>query len=35
MFILYLEVNIAKQLIDIIIRELILRFGTLEELIID
>ncbi len=33
MFILYLESIIVEQLIDIIIRELILKFGMLEEFI--
>jgi hypothetical protein len=33
MFILYLESIIAEQLIDTIIRELVLRFGILEEFI--
>jgi hypothetical protein len=35
MFILYLKSIIAEQLIDIVIRELILRFRILEEFIID
>ncbi len=35
MFILYLESIIVEQLIDIVIREIILRFGILEEFIID
>jgi hypothetical protein len=33
MFILYLESIIAEQLIDIIIRELVLKFRILEEFI--
>jgi hypothetical protein len=33
MFILYLESIIVEQLTDIIIRELVLRFGTLKEFI--
>jgi hypothetical protein len=33
MFILYLESIIVRQLIDIVIRELVLRFGILEEFI--
>jgi hypothetical protein len=33
MFILYLESIIVGQLVDIVIRELILRFGILEEFI--
>jgi hypothetical protein len=33
MFILYLESIIVEQLIDIIIRELISKFGILEEFI--
>ncbi len=35
MFILYLKSTIAKQLVDIVIRELVLRFGILEEFIIN
>jgi hypothetical protein len=35
MFILYLESIIVEQLIDTIVRELVLRFGMLEEFIID
>jgi hypothetical protein len=35
MFILYLESTIVGQLIDIVIRKLILRFGILEEFIIN
>jgi hypothetical protein len=35
MFILYLESIIVEQLIDIIIRELILKFRILEEFIIN
>jgi hypothetical protein len=33
MFILYLESTIVEQLIDIVIRELVLKFGILEEFI--
>jgi hypothetical protein len=33
MFILYLESMIVEQLIDIVIRELVLKFGILEEFI--
>jgi hypothetical protein len=33
MFILYLETIIVKQLADIVIRELVLRFGILEEFV--
>jgi hypothetical protein len=33
MFILYLESIIIEQLIDIVIQELVLRFGILEEFI--
>jgi hypothetical protein len=33
MFILYFESTIVGQLIDIVIRELVLRFGILEEFI--
>jgi hypothetical protein len=33
MFILYLKSIITEQLIDIVIQELILRFGILEEFI--
>jgi hypothetical protein len=33
MFILYLKSTIVEQLIDIVIRELVLRFGILEEFI--
>jgi hypothetical protein len=33
MFILYLESIIIEQLIDIVIRELVLKFGMLEEFI--
>jgi hypothetical protein len=33
MFILYLKSIIVEQLIDIVIRELILKFGILEEFI--
>jgi hypothetical protein len=33
MFILYLESTIVGQLIDIVIRELVLKFGILEEFI--
>ncbi len=33
MFILYLESIIAEQLIDIVIRELVLKFGMPEEFI--
>jgi hypothetical protein len=33
MFILYLESIIVEQLIDIVIRELVLKFGILEEFI--
>ncbi len=33
MFILYLKLIIVEQLIDIVIRELVLRFGILEEFI--
>ncbi len=35
MFILYLESTIVGQLTDIVIRKLILRFGMLEEFIIN
>jgi hypothetical protein len=33
MFILYLESIIVRQLTDIVIRELVLKFGILEEFI--
>jgi hypothetical protein len=33
MFILYLESIIVEQLVDIVIRELVLKFGILEEFI--
>jgi hypothetical protein len=33
MFILYLESTTAEQLADIVIRELVLKFGMLEEFI--
>ncbi len=33
MFILYLKSTIAEQLVDIVIRELVLKFGILEEFI--
>jgi hypothetical protein len=35
MFILYLKSMIVEQLIDIVIRELVLKFGILEEFIIN